>query len=48
MKNQLKGIRIPENLIEKVNQIAEREDRNFSNMTTVLLKEALKARGIEI
>lgn len=40
---------IDEKIVEKVNLLSlpEAEDRSFSKMIEILLKEALKARGIK-
>jgi hypothetical protein len=46
---KLKNIYIREKdfqLIEKVEELAEKEDRSFSQMLLILVKEALKARGM--
>jgi hypothetical protein len=45
---KLKNIYIREkdfHIIEKVEELAEKEDRSFSQMLLILVREALKARG---
>lgn len=41
---QLKGIKMPEEMIRAIEEKAKEENRSFSNMVKVLLNEALKAR----
>lgn len=41
---QLKGIKMPEEMIKAIEEKAKQENRSFSNMVKVLLTEALEAR----
>jgi hypothetical protein len=38
---------VDEDIIEKVEKSAKKENRTFSNMLETLIKEALAARGIK-
>lgn len=45
--NDWQTIRVQMRIAEKVKTLSRQEDRNLNNMFTVLIKEALTARGIE-
>ncbi|WP_081796130.1 ribbon-helix-helix domain-containing protein [Enterovibrio calviensis] len=44
MKSVLRAFRIPTELSEAIDKMAEEETRTVTNMVLVLLKEAIKAR----
>jgi hypothetical protein len=39
------GVRVPENVVALIDELAKQETRTRGNMTLILLKEALAARG---
>ncbi|EIE5874930.1 hypothetical protein LDV99_001758 [Vibrio parahaemolyticus] len=43
-KTTMRSYRLPTELLEEIEVMAKDEDRNVTNMVTVLLKEAVKAR----
>ena len=48
MVKRLRSIRLPEELEQAVLRLADEEDRSFSNAVTILVREALQRRGIEV
>jgi hypothetical protein len=42
------GARVPIDFVKKVAGVAAKETRTLSNMVYVLLREALKARGVKL
>jgi len=48
MVKRVRSIRLPEEIERAVIALAEKEERSFNNMVSVLLREALKERGEKI
>lgn len=40
------SLRLPPDIYEALDGLADREERSLNNMTNVLVKEALRARGV--
>ncbi len=45
MKTEKMTVTVPKDLKQKLKDRAEKENRNFSNMVTVLLSEAVKKQA---
>lgn len=42
-RTKLKSVRLTEGLIEKIEEMAKQENRNFNNMVETILKKAISA-----
>jgi metal-responsive CopG/Arc/MetJ family transcriptional regulator len=45
MKTEKFTVTLPQDLAKQVRELAKQESRNVSNMTTVLLREAIKNKA---
>lgn len=43
-ESKSRGVRLPDDLLQAVRELAASESRSFSNMVVVLMREAVRAR----